>query len=166
MAVAAVLAASAGAANAKTIDWTVENGKFSDGATFAGTFVVNTTLDAITSWDIVTSNSTYSSSNPFSLGAGDLAGHPAFENYVPPIATSLLTFTDIPFSGEGVVSKLTGRETLLAFGVIPVGSRRIVAGDAFGLAVPEPATWAMMMLGLSGAGLMLRRRSRALATAA
>ena len=32
-------------------------------------------------------------------------------------------------------------------------------------AVPEPATWAMMILGLGGAGVMLRRRQRKLVAA-
>jgi hypothetical protein len=34
------------------------------------------------------------------------------------------------------------------------------------LAVPEPGTWAMMLIGLAGIGLAVRRRSRSLASAA
>ena len=37
--------------------------------------------------------------------------------------------------------------------------------DRLGLAVPEPTTWAMMLLGFGGIGAMIRRRRQMLATA-
>jgi hypothetical protein len=47
----------------------------------------------------------------------------------------------------------TAGEALNSFGAVSTGSFQ---GDLVG--VPEPATWAMMLMGLAGLGLLLRRR--------
>jgi hypothetical protein len=77
---------------------------------------------------------------------------------------SVFNLTNIPLAGPGSVAHLTGDEGVLAFGLFPVGSHTVTDGQAVGVlagGVPEPATWAMMILGAGLAGTSLRRSRRA-----
>jgi hypothetical protein len=47
----------------------------------------------------------------------------------------------------------------------PDGLPPIAALDGVSLTVPEPATWAMMLVGFGGIGAMIRRRRHTLVTA-
>jgi hypothetical protein len=41
------------------------------------------------------------------------------------------------------------------------GAGTVVSGSSVGPAVPEPATWAMMLVGFGAMGAVMRRRQRA-----
>ncbi|MES3027405.1 MAG: PEPxxWA-CTERM sorting domain-containing protein [Pseudomonadota bacterium] len=85
-----------------------------------------------------------------SLFYGDNPGYIAgqgFTNFVGAFDTSG-TFSKVSFYGDGV------GEVLVAGGEIRYATLEL--GSVGG--VPEPATWAMMIIGFGGAGAMLRRR--------
>ena len=58
-----------------------------------------------------------------------------------------------PGPGAGTPGEVNGTNGFLA--VLPVASAEIMKGAG---AVPEPATWAMMLLGFGGIGMAMRRR--------
>jgi hypothetical protein len=55
--------------------------------------------------------------------------------------------------------------SFLAYGNLPVPPFALLTGVSLTGAVPEPATWAMMIVGLGAMGVAARRRRRMLATA-
>ena len=62
----------------------------------------------------------------------------------------------ISFAGQGVGS--SGRFAIVYTG--PADLANYVGVDTFAVAVPEPETWALMLAGLAGLGLLKRRRAR------
>jgi len=89
----------------------------------------------------------------------------------------LLTTIPFPYSGAGSTSQLVANpwiveiEDTLTVGLFigEVGDRTDNVGGASlrisAVGVPEPSTWALMILGLGGAGAALRRRRAALSIA-
>jgi hypothetical protein len=89
-------------------------------------------------------------------------------------STSTLDFTSITFNGvAGTVSNVPHAETAIVGGVSVTENGQqqlIVTGTGLSTsgwsgtatfdpaAVPEPATWALMIMGFGGAGALLRRR--------
>ena len=67
------------------------------------------------------------------------------------------TFTDVAGAGLSGTYSLTARYTITA----PTTGEAL--GNAAIAAVPEPATWALMIMGFGGAGYMIRRRRVAFA---
>lgn len=94
---------------------------------------------------VATANS--GSDNP-GVGAGD-----GYRNFVGAIDSSN-TFSTISFYGDGF------GEYLVAGGTIRYGTVNIGSVPNPG-AVPEPATWAMMLIGFGGIGYSVRRRRKA-----
>ena len=99
---------------------------------------------------------------------------PALQNLVftytgPDFRNTGGPFSPFDFTGLGALSTLSG-QTLDAFSTIttknnlppnsPLVQGGIVNVPAPGGAVPEPATWAMMLVGFGVAGMSLRRRKR------
>ncbi|HEV7386541.1 MAG TPA: PEPxxWA-CTERM sorting domain-containing protein [Phenylobacterium sp.] len=176
---AAALAMMLGAAQAQAaiVNWTLSDGTFKGGGTFSGTFTVDTASDTITAWDITSSGVDFSVGPPGSTGtiayqnagppfdfAFDAGSGPTFDGFVVPFFVSVFNLTNIPLAGPGSVAHLTGDESVLAFGVVPVGSHTVTDGQAVGVlagGVPEPATWSMIILGAGLAGASLRRSRRA-----
>lgn len=64
--------------------------------------------------------------------------------------------TDTPFSSFTIKALLNNRDE--PFGLYPTLDTLAYGYAPRGGAVPEPATWAMMLLGFGGMGAMLRRR--------
>ena len=59
------------------------------------------------------------------------------------------------------ITLAAGTHTLFVNGNIPSGGNASYSGTLnLGAAVPEPATWALMLLGFGGMGMVLRRRRR------
>ncbi len=88
--------------------------------------------------------------------------------------TTNIDFTSVTFNGENFdigmtgdiefrflknLSVLTGPQTIIVNGTS--GGNGSYSGTlSFSSAVPEPATWAMMIIGFTGAGVAIRRRRR------
>jgi hypothetical protein len=163
---ALLLLGSAAASQAAVIEWTITDGTFSGGGKFSGDFTFNTATGQISDWDISTTNSRHFDGATYTPGFLSSAvvsgsGNPVFGTFVFPIFAQFLTFTDIPLEAPSVVDQLTGGESLNFLGIIPVDSRRITGGVATPTVlagVPEPAAWAMMLLGVFGVGAALRSR--------
>jgi len=165
------------------IDWTLSDGTFDDGGTFSGTFTYNALSDTITSWHVTTTAfvdaggdvvgggfvpETYSSPGGcffiFCSSASDNGSGPTFETGIV-FAPATFNLTNIVMGAPGTVAVLTGNEGGFAFPVGPI-SHDVTGGTAMGVAgVPEPAAWALMILGFGGVGAMLRRRQAAGAVA-
>jgi hypothetical protein len=85
--------------------------------------------------------------------------------------TSILSVPSTAFSGWNQVTMVftptasTQTLTFLSLGT-PNGLPPMAALDGVSLTVPEPATWAMMLIGFGGLGAMIRRRNRATLAAA
>ena len=85
--------------------------------------------------------------------------------------TSVLPVVSQGFSGWQSVKMFftptatTQTLTFLSLGT-PNGLPPMALLDGASLTVPEPGTWAMMLLGFGGIGAMIRRRGRSVATAA
>ncbi|MBX3483743.1 PEPxxWA-CTERM sorting domain-containing protein [Phenylobacterium sp.] len=76
-------------------------------------------------------------------------------------AASVNSTTFFDLSGAGLYS-VTHKYVLNA----PSSGAQRSASPTIGLSVPEPATWALMIMGFGGAGAMLRTQRRKLAAAA
>ena len=83
------------------------------------------------------------------------AANLGFLNFIGAFDTSS-TFSTVTFYGDGFGEYLVAGGTI-RYATLDIGS---VGG------VPEPATWAMMIIGFGGAGAMLRRRRGVLTLAA
>jgi hypothetical protein len=187
MAGAVALAAGlvlAGSSQAK-VQWTITGGTFDDGGTFSGSFDISPGKDKVLDWNITTSPSsvnpvlgvTYApfyTIFPIAVSSGtasDAGGWPKFDQNTlvslggPPLDfQDELQLTNVPFSSPGgvTVSPLTGQETDAAcnpvFGCGTPAVRTITDGTAAAVAVPEPASWAMLLLGVGAIGAVARRR--------
>lgn len=177
---------AAGAGHADIINWTIENGVFSDGGTLSGTFSIDTTDESIVDYDVVSTPGTngagtgllaplptqygteYSTSNPnmtiWTAGRGYPVLADTVYNY-PDGFNGLdweLDLNSVPYPGSGTYSLAGDTEGLFEDGEFPQGpSRMLVSGVAVSGAVPEPATWAMLILGLGLIGVAARRRAKA-----
>lgn len=159
-----VALASAGSAQAASIVWTLSNVTFDDGATASGTFTVDSVTGQTTSVNISTtagllSAFTYDGMNS-QIFSNNLFPNSFLAAHVPNIDRYLnLTFTGL-LTAPG--------SNPLALGIFPNPSsfecnncnvvRYAISGLATA-AVPEPATWAMMIAGFGLVGAAMRRRS-------
>jgi hypothetical protein len=166
------LALSVVTANASLLTWNLEDFVFNDGGTASGSFTFDPTTGHYTNISIVTTAGTaqpgrsYDISDPVSQGnstflavvnsanLASLNGSPflAFQWAVPLTSTGGTVGVDLnSFHYEGTCANA-------ACGGFAV-DRFLVSGDIT-TAVPEPSTWAMMILGFFGIGFMAYRRSR------
>lgn len=167
---AAVLSSTLGAPAARAdLVWTVD-ATFQDGATVTGTFSINVYgyLDAAnltTSPAGVFPGFTYTLGDSF-ISTGVHAGN-YFVDFQPGYTADLhLQFADslsVPnlnnvILGAGIGPSGPSYECQGSFGCyVPVGGDIRYVGSGFASAVPEPATWAMMVLGFVGLGFMAYR---------
>ena len=74
--------------------------------------------------------------------------------------TGAQTKTDMGYQLEHFTFLANGPTTTLSFAGTNAGPYGAVIGDVNVSAVPEPATWALMLMGVGDIGLMLRRGRR------
>jgi hypothetical protein len=156
--VAAVMVAPA---NAATINWTLDFVRFTDGATASGTFSTDSVTGAVTAFDITTTPGQFISTGfeydaATSLqGVGLGANSFSLTQVASPNRALELSFFN-PLTSPGVDTLVFGDSN--ECGSNSCGSFRTpIDGFAVGSAVsavPEPSTWAMLILGFAGVGFM------------
>jgi len=171
----AISAAASAPVLASIINWTLEGVTFDDGGTASGTFSTDSSTGDIVSYDITTT-----------AGSSALSGReydpttPPFvvNNQSGPNSFALLT--------GGPYINLTFLNPLTSGGIDPIvigtyqssdsaksyecGNcfpiRLVATGEATSLPVPEPSTWAMMLIGFAALGWVGYRFSRRAGVAA
>jgi hypothetical protein len=168
IAVASLLAASS--ASATIIQWTLEDAVFDDGGKASGSFEYDTVSGAYFDINFTTTTgtsltgNTYTAEDPASVvrnyGFGSIlapgataTGDPLFDVNTTSDFTTPTTVT-IGAPGQFLSSEGTCANT----GCLTYNPIRSLSGSIVGVAVPEPATWAMMLLGLGGLGAAMRSR--------
>lgn len=173
LAAAACLALVPTAAPAADVLWTLTGVTLDDGGTASGSFVYNADTQTIGAFTI-------------SVQGGNTRTFPAFTwngttaNAVIPDLFSGFNFVALTGTREFRVDPLgsltnAGGTVALDLGSLYGGdcfnctpSRLVTAGSLVGRAVagavPEPATWGMMLLGFAAVGAQFRRRRTARAT--
>jgi hypothetical protein len=176
-AMALALVGFGSSASADIITWTFDDVTFEDGGTVSGFFDYDTVTSAAANFDIDTTAGTvlpafhYTTSNSFFFAA----------NLISPNSLTWLNnaqdrYINLAFDGSlstpGVVDLRLGD---LSGGADTNGSwecdncfdiRDVASGSVTSPAgVPEPAAWALMLVGFGGLGAVLRRRKARLAVA-
>jgi hypothetical protein len=171
---AAFALAAAGSASATSdllMTVTFSDGTFNDGGAFSGSFVFDLTTDDFVNWDVTTTAGsiqggfTYTSSDPsddaFAAGAGAF-GH-VVDSFHDGVFLNLMTPTNIVTNPSGVLEGEEVDETDCADSCVQEDVRTVTGGTfttTFSSSVPEPTSWALMILGVGFAGTALRRRRR------
>jgi hypothetical protein len=161
--VAAFLSFGYGTSRAQAdIVWTVD-GTFIGGGTVTGTFTLNTYGFLENNYSLTTTAAgafpgfTYTASDSFySNGVFYVDFQPGYEQDLHlTFASSLLV--------PNLNNVLGGYECIGSFSCYvtagPGGPTRYIGEGSFASAVPEPATWAMMVLGFLGVGFLAYRRN-------
>jgi len=155
-----------GATAASATKWIV-NGTFSDGATLTGFFEFNQ-YGYISDYDLKTSAAGAFAGFEFKSGAGYIAGSVSPDKTIIPFfgatynGPQLTLVSALPLTTGLVGNSLTGAsyECQNSFNCPSGGDVRFLNVAATAIApTPEPATWAMMLMGFGLAGYGLRRRA-------
>jgi hypothetical protein len=119
-------------------------------------FSISVTLDGVGAFDVVGASYVFVAPSFNTLGFGSPAAGDFIHFTAPQLATYDLASNLGPIAGAGVgfspQSVLTNGGALLFGDISSAQFSSAVAG------VPEPAAWAMMLLGFSGIGALLRSR--------
>jgi hypothetical protein len=148
-------------------DFALVNGTYSPSGTIAGTLTVDATTGTVTSLNLTTAG-TYN--YDFTLITKQ------FDNFGLWVVTTLDTtsFAHFDFVLDNEASLFAGQSTPIYSGagggtIYPTGCSDMSCsvgqpvGGTFVNAVPEPSTWAMMILGFVGVGCMAYRRKKQMA---
>jgi len=156
LALAMSITAAAGAA---PLNYTLSNVKFNDGTSLTGGFSIDDTSGDLLSFDIasengvlpgveyVTGDITYR--NLFASNEYIFVVDPDFTQYLA------LTFASPLTAGSNALMHFSSYECDNCNAI-----RFIVSGDAVSAAVPEAASWAMMLVGFGAVGGAMRARRK------
>jgi hypothetical protein len=155
-------------ATASILHWELENVLFDDGGQMSGTFSVDTTNGAVTAFDITTTTGSilagfhYDGATGFA--GGDLLSGNSFiiqdneqDRYIqfdfanPLVSGGVNPLLPPPAVGSG---SFECNNCVVVRTVLD-------GGDARTIAVPELSTWAMLLVGFAGLGLLARRAAPA-----
>ena len=170
---ALAMAGFASSASADIVTWTLQDVTFNDGGTGSGFFDYDTATGLATNFDIDTTAGTllpafhYTTANSINFPISNLFSPDSLVWVTNGFTRYINLAFDGPLSTPGV--RLLRTEAPIS------GSwecnncdilRQVTGGGATGTAgVPEPAAWALMVVGFGGLGAVLRRRRQpALAT--
>ncbi len=156
---AAMVALVGGASSANAAQTFNLNGvKFTDGSSITGSFTTNDALTVISAFNIKTDGflgpQTYSSLN--GDGASLSTSSISFIDYSFPFSQYLNLNLGKALSSTGALIT-GGSESYFIFSQSVARGGSVVAATA---AVPEPATWALMILGMGAVGFAMRRRGQ------
>jgi hypothetical protein len=163
----ALVAVSILPANADLIDWTLTGVTFADGGTASGSFVLNTTTDTITSFDITTSAGTtilssqeYDASNSFATAnPGGLGGVGGVTFTLDNNSRFFQLYVNGDMTVPGVIDILSGSTNHISYECLACGSLRFVSAGEVS-STPLPAALPLFATGLGGLGLLGWRRRR------
>ena len=158
------------------IVWTLNNVAFNDTTTLNGSFTVNV-YGVVTAWDITSLDGaltgynytpTINAGGTYPISNYVVFNHesPAYKGYLNLVFKNPLTVAGInPIVAGGESYECAGYGS--TSGACTSQSFRLIGENGFASSVPEPATWAMMILGFAGVGFMAyRRRNQKAALAA
>jgi PEP-CTERM motif len=153
------VAAVAGPATASILNWKLENVLFDDGGQMFGTFSVDTTVGAVTAFDVTTTTGSILAGFHYDAATGFVGGDLLSGNSFIIQDNGQDRYIQFDFANPLTSG---GVNSLLLPSVVGSGSfecnncvliRSVLAGgDAGTIAVPEPSTWAMMLVGFAGLG--------------
>ncbi len=150
----------AGAASADTF-YELKDVQFSDGTALTGDFSINGS-GYLGTWDVTSLDGTGITGNEYtpSINATYSPGDTSITFYRPSyIGFLTLTFAHaLNGTADAILSGATSSFECSGYSCA-TPNRYVVADGSPMLAVPEPAAWAMMVLGVGGIGGALRRRS-------
>lgn len=160
-ALALALFGAAAQAHAATVDWTLSDVTFNDGTTLEGTFESDSLTGLVTGFDLTTHDGTlpglhYDSAsdvlqnNHFATDSF-IAFRPTAQQYVQ------LAFAQPLLTGGTIALRAGGFDSYECDNCLTI---RLVTGGSASAAssAPEPATWAMMLIGFGALGGVLRVR--------
>ena len=154
---------------ASIIDWTLEGVTFDDGGTASGTFSTDSSTGDIVSYDITTTagstllvGTVY---DPSTAGAGNNEIGPnsfLLQTFVRPyINLTLLNPLTSPGIDPIVIGTYQTSDSAKSYecdNCFPI--RLVATGEATSFPVPEPSTWATMLVGFAALGFAGYRFSR------
>jgi hypothetical protein len=153
-------------AEAAALVWNLDNVVFTDGGGASGSFTFDSDTGVISTFSIAVSGGntdlfpalTYSNANSVAVNDFNVAGIFNFRLDGSTRQLRLAPATALTNAGATVNLDLANLFQAECFNCLPF--RRVTSGAlvASTPAVPEPGTWAMMLLGFGAMGFALRRR--------
>lgn len=146
---------------ASVIDWTLEGVTFDDGGTASGTFSIDSSTGHLVSYDITTTAGSTLGRTVYDPSTAPFVG---YGNYGPNsfllLTVSGATYITLeflnPLTSGGIDPIVTGYDFVTNTGSYECNNcapfRVVTAGEAASSPVPEPSTWAMMLVGFAAPG--------------